>query len=93
MKALLWLVVSGLAWGGIVNYSYDAAGRLVKVDYGGGGSIVYTYDNAGNLKSRTTVSAATTANPAAAPAAPEKKAPPSESKPKTGGSGQRAPLR
>lgn len=36
-----------------VTYSYDAAGRLVKVDYGSAGSIVYTYDAAGNLTSRT----------------------------------------
>lgn len=38
-----------------VNYSYDSAGRLIKVDYGTAGSIVYTYDNAGNLTSRTVV--------------------------------------
>ncbi len=41
-----------------VNYSYDAAGRLVKIDYGpSGGSITYTYDAAGNLLSRTVVQA------------------------------------
>jgi len=37
------------------TYTYDAAGRLIKVDYGTAGSIVYTYDNAGNLTSRTVV--------------------------------------
>ena len=36
-----------------VNYSYDAAGRLVKVDYGSAGSIAYSYDKGGNLLSRT----------------------------------------
>src|SRR5260221_11440533 len=36
-----------------VNYSYDAAGRLLKTDYGAAGSISYTYDNAGNITSRT----------------------------------------
>jgi YD repeat-containing protein len=36
-----------------VNYSYDAAGRLTKIDYGAAGSISYTYDNAGNVTSRT----------------------------------------
>ena len=47
-----------LATAGTVNYSYDAAGRLVKVDCGAaGGSITYTYDNAGNLLSRTVVPA------------------------------------
>jgi uncharacterized protein (TIGR03437 family) len=35
-----------------VNYSYDDAGRLVKIDYGSAGSINYTYDKAGNLLSR-----------------------------------------
>ncbi len=35
-----------------VNYTYDDAGRLVAVDYGGGKIIVYTYDNAGNLLQR-----------------------------------------
>ena len=35
------------------TYTYDAAGRLIKVDYGSAGSIVYTYDHAGNLTSRT----------------------------------------
>ena len=47
-----------LAFAGTVNYSYDASGRLVKVDYGSGGSITYAYDNAGNLLSRTVVPAA-----------------------------------
>ncbi len=39
------------AFGG-ANYSYDSAGRLVKVDYGAAGIIVYSYDQAGNLISR-----------------------------------------
>lgn len=34
------------------SYSYDAAGRLIKVDYGNGNVINYTYDEAGNLLSR-----------------------------------------
>jgi len=41
-----------------VNYSYDAAGRLTKIDYGAGVSITYSYDKAGNLLSRTTAAAA-----------------------------------
>ena len=36
-----------------MNYSYDASGRLIKIDYGVNGSINYTYDKAGNLLSRT----------------------------------------
>jgi uncharacterized repeat protein (TIGR01451 family) len=39
-----------------VNYTYDAAGRLIKVDYGNGTVITYTYDPAGNLLSRLVLS-------------------------------------
>ena len=53
----LMLLSAALAVAGTVNYSYDASGRLVKIDYGSGGSITYTYDNAGNLLSRTVVPA------------------------------------
>jgi len=35
-----------------VNYSYDAAGRLVRASYPGGATISYTYDPAGNLLRR-----------------------------------------
>jgi YD repeat-containing protein len=35
--------------GSIISYTYDGAGRLTKVDYGGGKTISYLYDNAGNL--------------------------------------------
>lgn len=42
-----------LALAAAVNYSYDAAGRLIRIDYGAGGSIAYTYDKAGNLLSRS----------------------------------------
>lgn len=51
------LVLSGLLTAASVSYSYDAAGRLSKIDYGSGGSITYTYDSAGNLLSRTVVAA------------------------------------
>jgi YD repeat-containing protein len=36
-----------------VRYSYDAAGRLIGVDLGGGSGITYAYDRAGNLLSQT----------------------------------------
>ncbi len=42
--------------GQTVQYSYDAAGRLIRADYGNAGAIDYTYDNAGNLTSRTVAS-------------------------------------
>jgi len=41
-----------LALSQTVNYSYDKAGRLVRVDYPNGRSIRYTYDAAGNLLRR-----------------------------------------
>jgi uncharacterized protein (TIGR03437 family) len=43
-----------------VNYSYDPAGRLVKIDYGTAGWIAYTYDKAGNLLSRNIAASAAT---------------------------------
>jgi RHS repeat-associated protein len=59
---LLALVVSLFAAN--VQYSYDAAGRLIKVDYGDGRTISYTYDAAGNLLKRERTGAAE-ATPAA----------------------------
>jgi YD repeat-containing protein len=38
-----------------VVYTYDAAGRLVLADYGGGKTIGYSYDAAGNLLQRCTL--------------------------------------
>src|SRR3989442_724445 len=35
-----------------ISYTYDSAGRLTMVDYGGGTSIRYTYDSAGNVIGR-----------------------------------------
>jgi YD repeat-containing protein len=36
-----------------VNYTYDNAGRLTRIDYGSGVSISYSYDAAGNVLNRT----------------------------------------
>lgn len=52
-RLIQFLLIAQLTIAAAVNYSYDAAGRLVKVDYGSAGSIAYTYDNAGNVTSRT----------------------------------------
>jgi YD repeat-containing protein len=53
MKHILYLVVlATLPALAAVTYSYDAAGRLSKVDYGNGTVLNYTYDKAGNLLSR-----------------------------------------
>lgn len=38
-----------------VNYTYDTAGRLIAVDYGGGQGITYTYDANGRLTQRQVV--------------------------------------
>jgi len=40
-----------------ITYTYDDAGRLIRVDYGNGTSTTYTYDNAGNLLRREVVRA------------------------------------
>jgi uncharacterized protein (TIGR03437 family) len=53
-QLMLLLLASRLVLAASVNYSYDAAGRLTRIDYGSSGSITYTYDNAGNLLSRIT---------------------------------------
>lgn len=50
---LISLLSIQLSFAAVVNYSYDAAGRLTKIDYGSTGSISYTYDKAGNLLART----------------------------------------
>jgi len=58
-RILLTIVAAPLMFAAAVNYSYDAAGRLIRADYGTGGSIAYTYDNAGNLLSRIVINGAT----------------------------------
>lgn len=49
---LVLLFAAALCCADTVNYTYDAAGRLIRADYGSGTSIAYTYDAAGNLLSR-----------------------------------------
>ncbi len=51
IRALLFLAAAGLCTAA-VTYSYDSAGRLIKVDYGNGSVVNYTYDKSGNLLSR-----------------------------------------
>jgi len=57
-RILIFTVALPLTFAASVNYSYDAAGRLAKIDYGTAGSISYTYDKAGNLLNRTVQSGA-----------------------------------
>jgi len=49
------LAILGAAVAAAATYSYDGAGRLIKIDYGASGSVVFTYDKAGNLLTRTAV--------------------------------------
>lgn len=57
-RILICTLALPLAFAASVNYSYDAAGRLTRVDYGATGAINYTYDKAGNLLSRVTQASA-----------------------------------
>ena len=56
-EALSFLLAATLALAANVDYTYDAAGRLIKVDYGNGSIVNYTYDKAGNLLTRLVQSA------------------------------------
>jgi uncharacterized protein (TIGR03437 family) len=60
-RLILLTLAMPLMFAAAVTYSYDAAGRLVKADYGAAGSITYTYDKAGNLLSRNVVAGSASA--------------------------------
>jgi uncharacterized protein (TIGR03437 family) len=60
-RCLLLLVAVSTMFAAAVTYSYDAAGRLIKADYGAAGAITYSYDKAGNLLSRTVTSGSASA--------------------------------
>jgi YD repeat-containing protein len=51
-----WFLIAAIwaaaAFAETVNYTYDDAGRLIRVAYANGKTIHYTYDKAGNLLSR-----------------------------------------
>lgn len=47
------VLLSLTAWGGTVHYTYDLAGRLIRVDYDNGKTIEYVYDAAGNMLQRS----------------------------------------
>ena len=68
-------------FGETVNYTYDSAGRLTKVDYGAAGSIRYEYDKAGNLTRRTVTSGPVAAANAAAKAAKKEDSSPNKPSP------------
>jgi uncharacterized repeat protein (TIGR01451 family) len=48
----------GSAFAGKIRYTYDAAGRLVAEDFGGGAHSTYVYDRNGNLLTNATAVAA-----------------------------------
>ena len=53
LRPILLLLLATALHADTLNYVYDAAGRLIRVDYPTGTSIAYSYDPAGNLLSRT----------------------------------------
>ena len=55
-SVLIGFLYSASAWSD--TYTYDAAGRLVGIEFSDGSSATYTYDAAGNLLNRTVVSVA-----------------------------------
>lgn len=54
LTALVVLQTASQVSGGSISYTYDAAGRLIGVDYGTGTNTTYTYDNNGNLLAKAT---------------------------------------
>jgi YD repeat-containing protein len=60
--SLLMICMAGAAFAASITYTYDAAGRLTKADYGRGKTIAYMYDNAGNLSRATSASVNTLAD-------------------------------
>lgn len=52
VSVLFFFLTLGPAVAGTITYSYDEAGRLIRVDYGNSKVIAYTYDAAGNLLER-----------------------------------------
>ena len=61
-RILLFTLALPLTFAATINYSYDPAGRLTRIDYGASGAIVYSYDKAGNLLSRDVVAGSTAAS-------------------------------
>lgn len=62
------VILAATAAAQTVTYSYDAAGRLVRADLGGGRAVAYTYDAAGNLLSAASESPDHTLRVAVSPA-------------------------
>ena len=52
------LLLTVPAFAATTTYTYDAAGRLTRVEYADGKGFTYQYDNAGNLLSRTALTGA-----------------------------------
>ncbi len=70
----LFAILAGTLAAAPIKYSYDAAGRLTRADYGDGRVITYTYDAAGNLLRRDTATQAKPQSAAKPPAESKEKA-------------------
>jgi YD repeat-containing protein len=84
-RACCLLLLAAAAVAGTVSYTYDDAGRLVKVDYGDGRSISYTYDNGGNLLRREVTAPAPPSDTSQTAAKKPQGAPAAARKPASGG--------
>jgi len=56
-KLIVFVFLTGAASADAIKYTYDAAQRLTRVEYGNGVTIVYAYDKASNLLSRVVTAA------------------------------------
>ena len=56
----LMLMLAGVVRADAPTYTYDANGRLLVADYGGGRTYTFTYDKAGNILTETVASAGPT---------------------------------
>jgi uncharacterized protein (TIGR03437 family) len=59
MRSILFILLSVTASAQEVRYTYDAAGRLARADYGNGRAIAYTHNTAGDLTRRSFETSAT----------------------------------
>ena len=67
LAVLLGLILSVQALAGKIQYQYDDAGRLTRVEYANGTTIRYGYDAMGNRLKETVTATSATAGKASCP--------------------------